>query len=159
MQPTPMQITVALIPLLLAIGLFVLAALWLRRTTRLSEMAHRERMAMIDRGLAPPPEPSVPASVFGPEEPKGHDSRHAREARSPHARFRTLGVQLIGLGFALMLIIGVTGGAPGAGIGTGGAVAVLGVALVVNAYLSRRDPSPAQPQLPKTSDEDLSEVR
>jgi hypothetical protein len=48
-----------------------------------------------------------------------------------------MGVTTIGLGVALMLIIGVAGDAPESGIGVGGAITALGIAMVVNAYLDR----------------------
>jgi hypothetical protein len=159
MDPKPMEVTIAVIPILMLLGLVVLAAVEMWRRGRTAEMAHRERMAMIDKGLVPPPEPSVSASVFGPEGRTGPHVRQTPTGRQREARFRTLGVQLIGLGFALMLIIGLTAGAPEAGVGTGGAVAVLGVALVVNGYLSRRDMPPVQAQTPATHENDLPEGR
>src|SRR4051794_17329509 len=50
------DLILTLIPVLTMVGLFGLAALWLSRRSRLHELAHRERLAMIERGLVPPVE-------------------------------------------------------------------------------------------------------
>ncbi|MDQ3418124.1 MAG: hypothetical protein M3541_04990 [Acidobacteriota bacterium] len=100
------------------------------------ELAHRERMAMIERGLVPSPE-SDPAQFEAatglattpppPSLPKRGD------------RFRTLGVAMIGLGFGLAFLIGLTGGDPDVGVGVGGAWVALGAASLLNYFLIRRD--------------------
>jgi hypothetical protein len=137
-QPTPLEVMVATLPMLTIIGLLVLAALWIWRKTKLSEMAHRERIAMIEKGLVPPPEAShleKTLKAFGPHGDKILDPAVMATVRAPNERFRTLGVTTIGIGIGLMLLIGVAFGAQEAGIGVGGAVAAVGVAMVVNAYL------------------------
>ena len=113
---------------------------------RIRELEVRERIAMIERGLVPPPE----------KDPQGFDRAMSRYDRAralddedgdwaprPVRRYRSAGVTLMGIGFGLMLMIGVAGGAVEAGIGVGGFVVVLGLAFFVNSWLSRYDPPPA----------------
>jgi hypothetical protein len=54
-------------------------------------------------------------------------------------RFRSAGVMLVGLGAALALLIGVTAGKRSVGLGVGGAIAAIGVAMIVNAVLTGRE--------------------
>lgn len=126
--------------MLIAAGVAVLLTAMVNRR-KLLEMKHRERLAMIERGLVPSPE----------MDPNGFE-RRGFETRPPSTgsvRFRTAGVMLIGLGLGLMFLIGFAGNAPGVAIGLGGALALVGVAFVLNAMFSARDealspPSPAQ---------------
>ena len=128
------------LPVLFIIGgtLVVLMAMYQR--TKTLEMRHRERMAMIDKGLVPPPERD-PSAFDGPP----------RAAAGPN-RATSLGVAIVAVGLGLMLLIGVAGGAPEAAIGVGGAVVVLGAAFIVNGRLSAYaqpvpPPSPPPPEL------------
>jgi hypothetical protein len=116
------------VPLAIIAGGVAIILAGMYQRTRSLEMAHRERMAMIERGLMPSPERD-PARFEHPMAPR----------YSPGAppRYRSLGVALIGLGLGLMLIIGAAGGAPGPAIGVGGAIAILGAAFIVNGYLQR----------------------
>ena len=135
-DPTPFDIMVAVTPIVTVLGLLILAALAMRRKGQNAAMAHRERLAMIERGLVPPPELSeVERTMKAMAGSADHPLPEL--TRTPHDRFRSMGVITIGIGFSLMLIIGVAGGSPRSGIGTGGAIAILGVAMVVNAYLDR----------------------
>jgi hypothetical protein len=112
------------------VGLMI-AAMFNRRGLR--EMEHRERLAMIERGLMPSPE-SDPgrfesAAGFKPmaESPAG-------------ARYRTAGVLMIGFGMALLMLITFSAGDASAGFGVGGGFAVLGAACLLNYFLiSRRE--------------------
>jgi hypothetical protein len=128
--------TVAVLPIISVVGLLILGALAIRRKSQNAAMAHRERLAMIERGLVPPPELSEVERTI---KALGVSADHPLPGltRTPHDRFRSMGVTTIGIGLSLMMIIGVAGGSPRSGIGTGGAIAILGVAMVVNAYLDR----------------------
>ena len=121
--------------LILAAGLaLLLMSMQNRRYIR--ELAHRERMAMIERGLVPAPEGDLvqfePASPSGPVSPATPTPRRGE-------RFRTVGVAMIGLGVGMAFIIGLTGGSPEVGLGVGGAWTALGLASLVNYFLIRRD--------------------
>jgi hypothetical protein len=101
-----------------------------RRAMR--EMEHRERLAMIERGLIPSPE----------ADPLGFDAATSRLSGGParSERFRSAGITIIGLGLALMVLLSFTAGAPGAGVGVGGAFAVLGFTLLFSSgHLGRSD--------------------
>jgi hypothetical protein len=104
-------------------------AMWNRRHIR--ELEHRERLAMIDRGLIPPPE----------LDPAGFETRTGLAAPPTQsaARSRSAGVLLIGLGLAMMMLISFTAGAPEIGIGVGGAFALLGAAFFINSTLTSRN--------------------
>jgi hypothetical protein len=147
-QPTPLEVTIATMPILTVIGLLILAGLWIRRRTQLSEMAHRERMAMIEKGLVPPPEQSAFEEIFGPAALAGGEAPAWRPPQdgSAQARYRTRGVTTIAIGIGLMLLLGVGFGLDRTGLGLGGAIAVLGVGLVVNGYLPVSSPAPAARQ-------------
>ena len=120
------------------------------------EMRHRERMAMIERGLAPPPE----IGEWAPPPPgAGVTYRdHRRGAKSGSQM--TFGIVLIGAGFAFMTIVGIAAGTPSVAIGIGGAFVVFGAALIVISQVARPVetiathvprppmPSPAAPPIP-----------
>jgi hypothetical protein len=119
------------------VGVILMA---MHQRTRKLEMQHRERLAMIERGMLPSPE----------TDPEQFEASLNRPAASRHT---TLGIAIVGLGLGLMLLIGVAGGAPDAGIGVGGAIVVLGGAFIVNGYLQRdsrptRPPRPTDPSRP-----------
>ncbi len=101
----------------------VLAGMWQR--SRILEMAHRERLAMIERGLVPPPE---------------RDPEAFEQALKPHSRGSSrataAGVVTIAFGVALAFLISLTAGQLNIGVGVGGAIAIIGVAFVVNGYLA-----------------------
>jgi hypothetical protein len=118
------------------------AVLWMAMQSRrrIREMEHRERLAMIERGLIPPPEldPGLfeqRAGILRPETPAS-------------ARSRSLGVIMIGIGLGLMLLISSAGEAPNIGVGVGGACALLGAAFLVNAKLSARQDVHQAPPAP-----------
>lgn len=110
--------------------------LWIAMANRrhLREMEHRERLAMIEKGLIPPPE----------LDPAGFETRSGVAPPPSASRARSAGVMLIGLGFALILLIGVAGGGVEIGIGIGGAFAMVGAAFLLNAFLSRADSFPSR---------------
>jgi hypothetical protein len=98
---------------------------------QIREMEHRERLAMIERGLLPAPE----------VDPAAFDRRFAgtRAPESPGAvRARSGGVIMIAMGLAFMFMISFAAGAPGVGIGIGGAFALVGAGFFVNSMLMSR---------------------
>jgi hypothetical protein len=112
------------------------------------EMAHRERLAMIERGLAPPPEVDPGRFERAMGQP-GWDEEVAKRA----ARYRRIGVIFMGIGAGLWFIITFASGAGEQGFGIGGAVAVLGAAFYINSVLELKHSPPrrATPTTPALS--------
>jgi hypothetical protein len=127
------EVILIILSLMIFAGLVVLwLAMWNRRAIR--EMEHRERLAMIQHGVLPPPEADPLAFEAHME------TAHAGIPR--HERWRTAGTLTIGLGIALLILLSFTG-EPQVGFGVGGAFAVLGVAFFVNGLQLGR-PAPRQ---------------
>jgi hypothetical protein len=125
-----------LVPVLAIVGWFTYMIVRAITSARVRELEVRERIAMIERGLVPPPE----------KDPGGFDRAmdrydqvrdRADYGRTP-GRYRSVGVTLIGVGFGLMLMIGVAGESPDAGVGVGGFLVLIGLAFVVNGWMSNR---------------------
>jgi hypothetical protein len=124
------------------------AVIWMAMQSRrqIREFEHRERLAMIERGLVPPPE----------VDPAGFEERFARRAvvLPGASRARSGGVIMIALGLAFMFMISFAAGEPGVGIGIGGAFALLGAGFFVNSLLigrsdEYRGPAPRPPIEPR----------
>ena len=115
------------------------AVLWMAMQNRrlIRELEHRERLAMIERGLMPSPE--LDPGRF--EEQAGFTPEPPAASRS-----RSAGVMLIGLGLALMMLITFAGDGGETGLGVGGAFVLLGAAFVVNASLQARQRSYTPPK-------------
>ena len=118
------------------------AVLWMamqnRRMQR--EFEHRERLAMIERGLVPPPE----------LDPAAFESRTGltgqQEPRSA-SRSRSAGIIMIGFGLGLTMLISFAAGDPEVGIGIGGAFALLGAAFIFNSMaVGRRESLHGRPR-------------
>ena len=111
-----------------------LAVIWMAMQSRrqIREMEHRERLAMIERGL-------VPGMVPGTEFEAGALDRQFTPARAPESRSasraRTGGVTLISLGLALMFMLTFAADQPEVGLGIGGAFALVGAGFYVNSVL------------------------
>jgi hypothetical protein len=108
-----------------------LGILWMAMTNRraVREMEHRERLALIQRGLVPAPE----------SDPLAFETQFAPASAAKPERWRAAGVVIIGFGLALMMLLTFTTREPELGIGIGGAFVVLGATFVVNASLRRAD--------------------
>jgi hypothetical protein len=106
-------------------GVFVIF-LAMKQRSELLQMHHRERMAMIERGQIPSSE-STPRAALA------------------QSRSLSMGITVIGLGLALMTVVSIAGGSPEAGVGVGGAIAIIGAAFVVRSQLVR-------PQAPPPTD-------
>ena len=126
--------TVVLSALVAGVLIIVLA---LRYRARAMEMLHRERLAMIERGLVPPPEVNPAHVVWRGEAPPAGDVASARAL--------TAGIIIIALGFAFMSLIGITAGAPEVAIGLGGAVTIIGASLIVISLVRRHSLGRPQP--------------
>jgi hypothetical protein len=122
-------ITVISMIVLAGVGLMVVAMMNRRR---FREMEHRERLAMIERGVLPSPE----------SDPTGFEAGARFPAADPDAgvRYRTAGVLMIGFGLGLLVLMTFTVDQPGVGVGIGGGWAVLGAASLLNYFLiSKRE--------------------
>jgi hypothetical protein len=123
-----------LIPVVAIAGAFVFMIIKTLAKARVRELEIRERIAMIERGLVPPPE----------VDPRGFDRamRHMdlREYRHGSARHRRAGVTLMGVG-GLMVLIGFTSNETSVAIGVGGFLVVMGLAFFISSFME----SPADP--------------
>ena len=129
--------SVVLMSVLVAGVIVIMMAL--RYRARSMEMLHRERLAMIERGLMPPPEVNPAHAAWRGEAPRAGDGASARSL--------TAGIVIIALGFAFMTLIGIAANAPDVAVGLGGAVTIIGASLVVIS-LVRRQLSPGPPAGP-----------
>jgi hypothetical protein len=118
------------LPLVFLIGGVIIVIAGMIFKARMLDLQHRERLAMIERGLAPPPEISPTGSVAGRAAPSSRTSRA-----------QSIGVIVIGVGFAFMCLIGIAAGAPQEAIGIGGAIVILGTAFIVRSMLVQAAPS------------------
>ena len=117
----------AMLPLVGLIGVLSLTAHWISARRTLRELEIKERVALIEKGLSPPPELMPTGSV---------DEVHSPATRAD--RYRTAGILFVGLGLALMLLLGAAANIPQIGVGVGGAIALLGAALIaISAFGSR----------------------
>jgi hypothetical protein len=134
-----MYINPFLIPIVAIIGSFLYVIIKTLAHSRVRELEIRERIAMIERGLVPPPE----------VDPKGFDramtrlDRHEMRSRDRGygaygGRHRRAGVTLIGVGFGLMVLITFAGESPSSAVGVGGFLVVMGIAFFVNGLIDTR---------------------
>ena len=119
-----------LIPIFGIIGSFTYVIVLTLSRARVRELEVRERIAMIERGLVPPPE----------VDPRGFDramDRYERYRERSPGRHRRAGVTLMGVGFGLMVLIGVAGDSMSSGIGVGGFLVIMGLAFFINSLFDR----------------------
>jgi hypothetical protein len=120
------------------IGAFTYAIVQSMHRTRIRELEIKERIAMIEKGLVPPPE----------VDPRGFDRAMSRYDRvkwtTSAGRHRRAGITLMGVGIGLMVLIGFTAGSD-PGLAVGGFLCVLGVAFLVNSLFELRQQPPTPP--------------
>jgi uncharacterized protein DUF6249 len=118
-----------LIPITAIVGVFVYVIVKTLVRARVRELEIRERIAMIERGLVPPPE----------VDPRGFDRAMSRmerrDYRSGAGRHRRAGVTLMGVGFGLMVLIAFTSDETSVAIGVGGFLVVIGIAFFINSLM------------------------
>jgi K+-transporting ATPase A subunit len=122
-----------------AVGLVLYAA---RGRQRLRELAMRERIALIEKGLVPPPEMDPGRFEAQTRLIVAAQALAQRPGGSKAARYRSAGVIVMGLGCALLMLLTFAGGVPDVGLGLGGGFAILGLAIFVNGMLVGHDPAP-----------------
>ena len=118
---------------------------------RVRELEIRERIAMIERGMVPPPE----------SDPDAFDRRmHSIDVlQRGHVapRHRSAGVILMAVGFGLAVLLTYAGGVPEQGLGVGGFVVILGLGFFINSLFShqplptRPASAPNEPRIPPTA--------
>jgi hypothetical protein len=117
-----------LIPIVAIIGAFVIAGLGIYRHIRLQEFAHRERLALIEKGLVPPDK--TPSEAYRLEPMQALISSQS----SLDERTRRAGVVLVGIGFGIAFLIWMAGHEPDAAVGVGGFLLILGAAIYASSY-------------------------
>ena len=115
------------------LGGFVIIGMALYSRHKMRELMMRERIAMIEKGLVPSPE-SDPGRFDRFDRIERLMAMRSRMNASG-SRYRSLGVMMIGLGLAFVVLLTFAGGVPGAGLGVGGALMVLGAAMFLNGIL------------------------
>ncbi len=132
---------IVVIPVVTIIGGFVIAALGMIAAMRKREMAHRERLAMIEKGLVPEQAPVGPAGGGSAKQALLPDSAQmwqaeafSREsARAAQIRRGGFVVCAVGLGLFLMLYFISADIRPAAGMGA--FLVVLGAAIFLSSYM------------------------
>src|SRR5712692_4207288 len=134
-----------LIPIVAIIGGFVVAIVNSVQRARIRELEIRERIAMIEKGLMPPPEvdpPGFDRAMHRVEHfQRRLDGIQRYQWRTSASRHRRAGIVLIGVGVGLMVLIGFSG-SPDEALGVGGFIAILGLAFLINSLFERSQPLP-----------------
>jgi hypothetical protein len=125
-----------LLPISVMITGVVVVLAGLRHRAKMLELVHRERVAMIERGMMPPEMNPILA-----------ESHRLRDGGAARGRSFSVGILVVGFGLALMTVIAIAGGDTTSGIGIGGAIAILGAAFIVRSVLTS-PPPPLPPSAP-----------
>lgn len=125
------DVLVMLIPIVAIAGFFLVVAVWIASRTRVRELEIRQRIAMIEKGLMPPPE-------VDPGRFERALQVHDVLSRRVPSRHRSVGITLVGIGLGLMVLISIAGEDPSSGIGVGGAIVILGLAFFANGLFETR---------------------
>jgi hypothetical protein len=144
MEDFSLNLSPFIVPVVAIIGWALFAIVQTLAKSRVRELEVRERIAMIERGLVPPPE----------VDPRGFDQAmnrverlHTMRQLRQHGtgRHRRAGITLMGVGFGLMVMIGFAGEEPGVGVGVGGFLVIMGLAFFINGLFESYDQPPAAP--------------
>jgi len=127
------RIMIMAVFLAVVLGGMVLIAIMLRGRQRLRELAIQQRIALIEKGLAPSPEADpVRFEAF---------VGHGRPVNRTAARYRSAGLFIMGLGCALFLLLCFAAGIPQVAFGLGGGIVVIGAAAFINGRMTADDPA------------------
>jgi hypothetical protein len=140
-----------MIPIVSIIGAFTYIIVLTVMKARVRELEMRQRIALVERGLVPPPE----------ADPRGFERAmnvlEVVNARTDDCcrranRHRRAGITLMGVGLGLMLLIGVAGQEPQSGVGVGGFLVIVGLAFLANSWFEiRQQPSSPPPPIPPSA--------
>jgi hypothetical protein len=134
-----------LVPIVAIIGGIASAIAATFARARVREFEIRERIALIEKGLVPPPEVDPQGFDRGIHR---YEAAHGWYGQGRSAgRHRRAGITLLGVGLGLMLLIGFSG-SPDEGFGVGGFICVLGIAFLINSFFESRSPQPPPPMPP-----------
>jgi len=123
------------------VGAFTYAIVSALARARVRELEIRERIAMIEKGMIPPPE--VDPAGF---ERRLHRMRHLRQAGGFAAsRHRRAGITLMAVGFGLMVLLALAADTVRVGVGVGGFLVVLGVGFCLNSFFELQHELPHEP--------------
>ncbi len=149
------------IPVVAILGAFLYLIVKTLSYSRIRELEIRERIAMVERGLVPPPEVDPRGFDRAMDRHEQRYDRHYRRYASRPLRHRRSGVTVMGVGMGLLVLIAFAGGEPNVAIGVGGAIMVLGLAFFINGMLGSADdlppsfgsryPTPPPPSAPAAS--------
>jgi hypothetical protein len=131
-------------------GVFIIVT-GIRHRAQSLEMAHRERMAMIEKGIVPSPEANPGHAAWMGPHSTGR-STPGSPAVAAATRSLTLGIVIVAVGLGFMSIIGVAAETPTVALGIGGAIVIVGAAFIVIGQVRRAGAvqSFAPPPLPTT---------
>ena len=139
-----------LVPVVAIVGGIASAIVATVAKARVRELEIKERIALIEKGIVPPPE----------VDPQGFDHAMGRYDRAQHlhdrlsfgsaGRHRRAGITLMGVGLGLMVLIGFSG-SPDEGFAVGGFICVLGLAFLINSFFESRVPPSSPPNPPVAS--------
>ncbi len=123
-------LVVFMLGLLIVAGV-VIVGMGIQNRRHIREMEHRERLAMIERGLTPPLD-------FESAAVERSYSNEDAQRLSRVLRWRTAGIIMIGLGLAYFFLVTFAVRNAEIGIGVGGAFVTIGGAFFVNAVMLQR---------------------
>ncbi len=138
-----------LVPVVAIVGGIASAMFATFAKARVRELEIKERIALIEKGIVPPPEvdpQGFDRAIDKYDRLRGYSSVYGSANAGRHRR---AGITLLGVGFGLMVLIGFSG-SPDEGFAVGGFICVLGVAFLVNSFFESRSASsgPANPSGP-----------
>jgi hypothetical protein len=129
-----------LIPIVAIVGGILAGIVATVSRARVRELEIRERIAMIERGMVPPPE----------TDPETFDRRmdSVQRLQRGHVapRHRSAGIILMSIGLGMYVLISFAGGLNREAVGVGGFIAILGLGFFVNSLFFGHQPPP--PQMP-----------
>ena len=121
---------VFIIPIVAIVGGILAGMVATVTRARVRELEIRERIAMIERGMVPPPE----------SDPEAFDRRMyaIQQVHRGHVapRHRSAGVILIAVGLGMMVLLTYAGGVPREALGIGGFIVILGLGFFVNSLFA-----------------------
>ena len=137
MSPNTLQGLIVFMFLIILVGGFIFAIIGFVFRQRLRELAIKERIAMIEKGLVPSPEidPARFEMLVGVRRPLNRKAE----------RYRSAGVIIMGLGVAMVFLLSFAAGVTKVAFGVGGALAIVGLAAFINGSLQSGAEPPNPP--------------